>query len=184
MSELDMQLFGERLKKLRLTKKLSMDDMVAGITKMCPCNISKSNISRWESGNSVPTLEYTVVLAKFFGVSADYLAGLTDMKTPKTEADKGNEKEKKMTLAEFTHMLYTTPVNWRSYTVSVFRDEESAYDWMQDVLCGEENHCAEPFCTLHSDMKISTYLKEEVCNSKVWKVYAAGTDQFVVVIDY
>ena len=89
-----------------------------------------------------------------------------------------------MTLGEFSGMIYTTPGEWRDPTIYVFRDEQSAYEWLSDDLDGTENHCGGLFCTLHSENKPITYMKEEIVNSKVWKVYAMDRDKFAVVIDY
>lgn len=40
--------------------------------------VSKTTISRWERGESIPTGEYLVKLHELFGCSIDYLLGLTD----------------------------------------------------------------------------------------------------------
>ena len=64
--------FGEVLKELRLEKKLSQKELAKQI------GVGKSIISSWELGQNQPTLPNLVAIAKFFGVSIDYLAGLTD----------------------------------------------------------------------------------------------------------
>ena len=40
--------------------------------------VSKGVISLWENGKREPTLGNIVALAKYFGVSSDYLIGLND----------------------------------------------------------------------------------------------------------
>lgn len=40
--------------------------------------ISQSSIARWELNQTEPTVSEIIVLAKFFGESADYLLGLID----------------------------------------------------------------------------------------------------------
>ena len=62
--------FKERLKELRLERGLTQTEL-ANKTK-----ISQAGIAKWETGDRTPNLEYLIVLAKFFGVSADYLIGL------------------------------------------------------------------------------------------------------------
>ena len=64
--------FKERLKELRLERGLTQTEL-ANKTK-----ISQAGIAKWETGDRTPNLEYLIVLAKFFGVSADYLLGLED----------------------------------------------------------------------------------------------------------
>lgn len=64
--------FGERLKELRLERKLGQVELA---TKT---GLSKSMISAWELGKSDITLSKAIILAEFFGVSIDYLAGKED----------------------------------------------------------------------------------------------------------
>jgi len=40
--------------------------------------VSEGHISDWKSGKSSPTSERLIKLAKYFGVSTDYLLGVTD----------------------------------------------------------------------------------------------------------
>lgn len=67
-----MKIFAERLKELRTEKGLSQ----RGLAKLC--NLSFSAIAQWENESRVPNAEEVVILAKFFGVTSDYLLGLTD----------------------------------------------------------------------------------------------------------
>ena len=67
-----MKIFAERLKELRTEKKLSQRAL-AEQTK-----ISASAIKQWENESRVPNAEAIVTLAKYFGVSSDYLLGLED----------------------------------------------------------------------------------------------------------
>ena len=67
-----MKKFTERLKELRQEKGLSQIQLAK------ETGISKSAIGFWETGERVPNAQAVVVLAKYFGVSADYLLGLED----------------------------------------------------------------------------------------------------------
>lgn len=58
---------GERLKELRSEKNLSQMELSKAT------GISQSSIARWELNKSEPTASDIIVLAKFFGESADYL---------------------------------------------------------------------------------------------------------------
>ncbi|MCL2370385.1 MAG: helix-turn-helix domain-containing protein [Firmicutes bacterium] len=64
--------FSERLKELRNDKNMSMVQLAQAI------GVTHAAISRWESGLQDPALSYTIQLAKFFDVTLDYLAGLTE----------------------------------------------------------------------------------------------------------
>ena len=46
--------------------------------------LSNSLISSWRTGKSTPTVDKAAVVARYFGVSTDYLLGLTDNPDPIT----------------------------------------------------------------------------------------------------
>lgn len=69
-----MRIFAERLKELRLEKHLSH----AELAKELGFIVTKSAIGHWENGIRTPSLEAAAAVAKYFGVSLDYLAGLED----------------------------------------------------------------------------------------------------------
>ncbi len=62
-------LFGERLKKLRLEKGLTLDD-VSDIF-----DLTKTAISYYENGKRFPKMNTLRKMADFYGVSYDYLVG-------------------------------------------------------------------------------------------------------------
>ena len=64
--------FGNRLKELRKEKGLGQISLANKL------GVSKSIISLWEIGSCEPTLSKLKEIAKFFGVTIDYLAGLED----------------------------------------------------------------------------------------------------------
>ena len=64
--------FKERLKELREEKKISS----LALSKIL--KVSHSTILRWENGSINPSIEHLYNLAKYFGISADYLLGLED----------------------------------------------------------------------------------------------------------
>lgn len=69
---LNMDIFGKRLKEVREAKGLSQIDLAKVL------NTSRQNISRWELGQFEPNQETIVTIAKHFDISADYLLGLSD----------------------------------------------------------------------------------------------------------
>ena len=66
--------FTERLIELRQEKTLSQKALAMVI------NASESAINKWELGKRSPTADSIIALAKFFGVTTDYLVGLSDYK--------------------------------------------------------------------------------------------------------
>jgi transcriptional regulator with XRE-family HTH domain len=67
-----MNKFAERLKELRLDKRLSQ----AQLSKVT--GISQAAIGRWELNQRVPTIDNIIILCRFFDCSSDYLIGLED----------------------------------------------------------------------------------------------------------
>ncbi len=67
-----MEKFAERLKELRLEKRLSIQAL-ANIVK-----IGSSSICRWENSQADIKASQLMILAQFFGVTTDYLLGLED----------------------------------------------------------------------------------------------------------
>ena len=68
----NMNIFAQRLKELRLENNLSQNQLSKQL------GISQAAINKWEKSIIIPTLDSAVIVAKFFGVSIDYLAGLED----------------------------------------------------------------------------------------------------------
>lgn len=60
-------ILAEKLYKLRTKSGLSQEELAE---KM---NVSRQSISKWESANSIPSMEKIVQLSKIYGVSTDYL---------------------------------------------------------------------------------------------------------------
>jgi len=71
---MDLEKFQQRLKALREEKKISAESasLDMGLDKNC--------VWLWESGGRKPGTDSICKLAKYFGVSADFLLGLGDNK--------------------------------------------------------------------------------------------------------
>lgn len=70
-------MIGEKIKKLRLKKKLTQDE-VANFLYVTPQAVSK-----WENNISIPDTNFLVSIADLFGVSVDYL-----LRDPKNDSIK------------------------------------------------------------------------------------------------
>ena len=64
--------FGQILKELRLEKNLTQIELAKQL------DVGKATISEWENNIYEPNLSKLKIIAQFFGVSIDYLAGLED----------------------------------------------------------------------------------------------------------
>ena len=67
-----MENFSERLKNLRLERKVGQVELATAI------DVSRGIISLWENGLREPKLSNLIAIAKFFDVPIDFLAGLSD----------------------------------------------------------------------------------------------------------
>jgi len=65
-----------RLYELRQAKDITQQRLAIDL------GIDQTSISSYECGKYYPTIEVLIKIAEYFGVSTDYLLGLTDIKTP------------------------------------------------------------------------------------------------------
>lgn len=61
-----------RLRELRAEKNISQRKMAEMFS------VSQGTYNNWEQGNTQPSIEQLIELARFFGVSVDYLIGNSD----------------------------------------------------------------------------------------------------------
>ena len=64
--------FGETLKNIRTEKGVGQVELAKSL------NVSKGIISLWENNYREPKLSNLIALSKYFNVSIDYLAGLSE----------------------------------------------------------------------------------------------------------
>ena len=69
-----MNNFSKRLKELRIEKSLSQ----RGLEKELDGKITATAIGLWELNKRVPNLDAVIILADYFCVSLDYIAGRED----------------------------------------------------------------------------------------------------------
>ncbi len=71
-NDFESETFAERLKKLRLSKGLTLEALANDV------NATKSAIGNFEHSRKKPSLDALIALADFFDVSLDYLVGRSD----------------------------------------------------------------------------------------------------------
>lgn len=69
--DMDLLNYGAALKYAREEKGLSQSQLAE------KTGISHQNISRWESGKIIPSIDFCVKLADFYGITLDELIGRT-----------------------------------------------------------------------------------------------------------
>ena len=67
-----MEKLFERIKELRVERGITQAQLARDT------GLTISAISKWEQGSRVPSAMVIITLAKYFGVSSDYLLGITD----------------------------------------------------------------------------------------------------------
>lgn len=75
-----MATLSQRIRSLRVDSNLTQEEFGKIF------RIVKSTVSLYESGKSVPNDQIKTEICRYFGVSMDYLVGLTDDPTPRPEA--------------------------------------------------------------------------------------------------
>ena len=68
----DTEIFGERLKKLRNARGLTIIKLGKAL------GVNNATISKWENGLMKPSVDSIFEITKFFGVPAGYLIGTED----------------------------------------------------------------------------------------------------------
>ena len=66
----------QRLYELRRAKNITQQRLAIDL------GVDQASIISYECGKYLPTIEVLLKLADYFGVSTDYLLGLSDIKTP------------------------------------------------------------------------------------------------------
>ncbi len=72
MNSVSMEKFATRLKELRTEKGLSQIELAVAT------GLTQGAITYWETGQRIPNAKAIIILARFFGVSTDYLLGEKD----------------------------------------------------------------------------------------------------------
>lgn len=83
-----MMTFGQKLRELRKDAGVSQDELRTVLNYRFESSISKSMLSKWENDKEEPSrFGDTVAIAKYFGVTTDFLLGISEEKysAPKKE---------------------------------------------------------------------------------------------------
>ena len=65
-------MIAEKIKALRASHNLTQAELARKL------GVTRNGVNSWEQGLSIPSTNYIVELSKMFGVSTDYLFGLSE----------------------------------------------------------------------------------------------------------
>ena len=127
----------ERLKDLRVERSLTLEQLSA------ETGISKSALGRYEADDFKDISPFSMVeLAKFYGVSTDYLLGLTEQKNhPTTELDAlhlGDDAIEVLRTGKFNHRLLSELICHKDFQRFML-DAEIYVDRIADMRINDMN---------------------------------------------
>ncbi|MCQ6529807.1 helix-turn-helix domain-containing protein [Bacillus mycoides] len=80
-----MNIFSERLRKLRQERGWTMKELGERISEVVGSSFSSASVANWEKKGSEPPYNILAAIAQVFGVSSDYLIGISETPTQNSE---------------------------------------------------------------------------------------------------
>ena len=159
---------GERITVLRETRGLSQRDLSDELAKL-GLVVRRETITQWENGTRDLKTEYLSMLSEFFGVSADWLLGLTDApeRTPAAVDELGLSPDAVSYLRGLTVLRRDSNVSEaekRYFPISVLsamlesRDFESVLSWCAEYIRLVNTPCSLLYSTTEEYKKLSAVL--------------------------
>ena len=159
---------GERITVLREARGLSQRDLSDELAKL-GLVVRRETITQWENGTRDLKTEYLARLSEFFGVSADWLLGLTDApeRTPAAVDELGLSPDAVSYLRGLTVLRRDSNVSEaekRYFPISVLsamlesRDFESVLSWCAEYIRLVNTPCSLLYSTTEEYKKLSAVL--------------------------
>ena len=128
---------GERFKDARTVHNRNGKQTTDAVMKAT--GISKSTLSDIENDSRDPGAETICKLARHYGVSTDYLLGLSNIKTPETTAQAvikytGLSEENVQTLHEMSERIFDKGISKRDGDIVAFDGNKPFIDCLNDLL--------------------------------------------------
>jgi len=70
-----MNITGTILKELRINKNITLEQLATEINETFNVNLTRSMLSKWETGKSAPIYDHLKRLALYYDVTTDFLLG-------------------------------------------------------------------------------------------------------------
>lgn len=75
-----MNITSTLLKELRIKKNITLEQLALEINEQFNVNLTRSMLSKWETGKSRPVYDHLKRLALYYGVTTDFLLGFDQKK--------------------------------------------------------------------------------------------------------
>lgn len=120
--------FGSRLRGIIEKRKKETGQNLRDMAK--DLDVSLGVLSDWQNGNKTPRGDSVAKLAKYFGVSADYLLGLTDVQTIETDV---------RAVAEYIHLSDKAVAMLHKSNDLPYEYDSRYAEWLKDLLSVDDN---------------------------------------------
>lgn len=128
-------MFGEKLKELRLKKKMTQDEMAAIL------NVKRQTYSAYERSVSMPEPNTLVTLADYFDVSIDFLLDRAPKFTYRMSPTQVDLLEKYLKLPRKSRRLLSCYADFLAYRVDMGQDEFEPDEEKTPVDFSHEERC-------------------------------------------
>ncbi len=120
-NEMANRIFSTRIKELRERKGLSMEQLANNLS------VTKSRVNMWENNGTVPRMNVLIEVAKFFGVTTDYLLGNDDEKNLSTDNRRLNSLQRNLGKLSETELEKAEGM-LKAVFMDIFNDEDDNDD--------------------------------------------------------
>lgn len=149
--------FAVNLRKLFEDKKATHNELACFIKEKTGDSITRQAVGQWCNGNSSPNLKTVPVIAEFFGVSSDYLLGMSDVKSTNVDVKTMCEMTGLTDKAVET-LLFGEQINYSWWLKAINFLLEDLHDDFKTMLSFFENIEPEKTESTHKERQPSSQL--------------------------
>ena len=148
-------MIGNRIKELRKSHNLTLEELADILNKKYPNTISfnKGRISKWENNREEPRLSSVKILADFFDVTLDYFNGIDiDQAEILTIFNKLDE-ERQENVVDYATTLLNEQVSMKATTVlEKYKDDDYIIDYVEGLVAAGHGTFQED--NLHMEVRL------------------------------
>ena len=181
----------QNLTKLRTQKGITQEEIASALA------VSNKTISKWENGSSAPDLSMLIQLADYYGVSTDFLLGISSSQAQSAESNMKAEfvglTRQETILKAFDLVRAFIPSAFENFHAAESadvipsrkaprnRDSISTHEFHNFVVCSEDVNMAVMLLRNHSDF---AWLTNSTSQSAIAKLFAFLSDTDALKLCY